>query len=298
MLPELLQTYPQRRTAITKPWTWIQSFPGNARVGHALRQLVKPAACARPGVTMRDQSVATVRYRESSASSPRPRRIQPSESNILRKLSFCDKAFTPLLTSSWYRTNFETSNHEILQRLGHITSLLEDIKQGGGSVSSSNKSARGSFFGVAVQNSSPLTDASPGHNNRGDTAAIEDRAGDHDPLTLYAANSAEYMLRWPIYNNVITDAEKNIRSFLLDSLENQSEPPIPPPRTLGVGSFLDDIQHLCRKYIRLVHRRNPIVDVEKLERYAREVTIQGLGWDGPSCQVVSPSSFSICQHIS
>ncbi|KAJ5396948.1 hypothetical protein N7509_005061 [Penicillium cosmopolitanum] len=195
----------------------------------------------------------------------------------------------PETSSHPTQTNFETSNHEILQRLGHITSLLEDIKQGGG--------ARGSFFGVAVQNSSPLTDASPGHNNRGDTAAIEDRAGDHDPLTLYAANSAEYMLRWPIYNNVITDAEKNIRSFLLDSLENQSEPPIPPPRTLGVGSFLDDIQHLCRKYIRLVHRRNPIVDVEKLERYAREVTIQGLGWDGPSCQVLMACALACCTSI-
>ncbi|CAI7673216.1 unnamed protein product [Penicillium pancosmium] len=169
------------------------------------------------------------------------------------------------------QTNFESSNHEILQRLGHITSLLEDIKQGGGCFSC--------------------------HNNRGDTAAIEDRAGDHDPLTLYATNSAEYMLRWPIYNNVITDAEKNIRSFLLDSLENQYEPPIPPPRTLGVGSFLDYIRHLCRRYIRLVHRRNPIVDVERLERYAREVTIQGLGWDGPSCQVLMACALACCTSI-
>lgn len=294
MLPELLQSYPQKETAITKPWTWIQSSPGNARVGRALRQPVKPVACARPGVTMRDPSVATVRYRESSASSPRPRRTQPSESNSLLNLSFVMRLFTPLLKSPRCRTNFESSNHEILQRLGHITTLLEDIKQGGGSALSSNLSGGGSLSGLTVQNLSPLTDPSPGHSNRGDTAANNDRAGDHDPLTLYAANSAEYMLRWPIYNNIITDAEKNIRSFLLDSMENQSEPPIPPPRTLGVGSFLDDIQHLCRKYVRLVHRRNPIVDAERLERYAREVTIQGLGWDGPSCQVVSLSSLSIC----
>lgn len=186
-----------------------------------------------------------------------------------------------------YRTNFESSNHEILQRLGHITSLLEDIKQDGGSTSSSsNRSLMGSFFELTMQNSSPLADPSPGHNLRGSTPGIEDRAGGHDPLTLYAANSPERMLRWPIYNKVITDAEKNIRSFLLDSLDNQSQS-IRPPRQFGIGSFLDDIQHHCRRYARLVHRRNPVVDIERLERYAREVTVQGLGWDGPSCQVVS-----------
>lgn len=145
---------------------------------------------------------------------------------------------------------------------------------------------RASFSETTVQNSSPLTDLSPGHNAQGSTTGIEDRAGDSDPLILYAANSPERMLRWPIYSKVITDAEKHIRSFLLDSLDNQSQPE-PPPRQLGVGSFLDDIQHHCRKYIRVVHRRNPIIDPERLERYAREVTIQGLGWDGPSCQVVS-----------
>lgn len=292
-VPRVASIVSPKENCCHKAWTWIQSSPGSARVGRALRQLVKPAACARPDVTMQDPSAATVPYRELSASSPRPRLSQPSESSSMLNLSFVTRLFTPLLTTSRCRASFESSTSEILQQLGHITSLLEDIKQGGGSALSSNLSTRGSLFELTVQNSSPLTDPFPGHSNRGDTAAIEDRVGDHDPLALYAANSAEHMLRWPIYNKIITDAEKNIRSFLLDSMENQSEPPIPPPRALGVDSFLDDIQHLCRKYVQLVHRRNPIVDAEILERYAREVTIQGLGWDGPSCQVVSLSSISI-----
>lgn len=134
--------------------------------------------------------------------------------------------------------------------------------------------------------SSPWSDPLSGSQFRDNGPTVDDRACEHDPLTLYAANSPEYMLRWPIFNKVITDAEKNIRSFLLDSLDNQSPSSMPPPRQMGIGSLLDDIQHLCRKYLRLVHRRNPVVDIEKLERYAREVTVQGLGWDGPSCQVV------------
>jgi hypothetical protein len=59
-----------------------------------------------------------------------------------------------------------------------------------------------------------------------------------------------------------------------------------PPRQVGFGHFVDEIPMLCKKYFTLCHRRNPIVDVENLDRYAKEVTIQGLGWDGPSCQVV------------
>lgn len=148
---------------------------------------------------------------------------------------------------------------------------------------------------MALQQSSPLTDPVSGSNLN--LSGSEDRAYDHDPLTLYAANSPEYMLRWPIYNKVITDAEKHIRSFLLDSLDNQPASGLPPPRQVGIGSF-DEMRNLCRKYVQLVHRRNPVVDVEELERYAREVTVQGLGWDGPSCQVVRSTALACSDEVS
>ena len=144
--------------------------------------------------------------------------------------------------------------------------------------------------------STPLTTETPSAGQFHTTSSgSDDRACDHDPLTLYAANSPEYMLRWPIFNRVITDAEKHIRSFLLDSLD-QPQSSRPPSRQVGVGSLLDDIPHLCRKYLILVHRRNPVVDIENLERYAREVTVQGLGWDGPSCQVVRCSEEFRLEH--
>lgn len=124
------------------------------------------------------------------------------------------------------------------------------------------------------------------HHSHGGSSNGDCRAYEHDPDLLYIASSAELMLRWPIYDSVITDAEKHVRSFLLDSLDSRPQMGISPAQIMGIGTLVDDVQHLCRKYLRLVHRRNPVVDKDKLERYAREVSIQGLGWDGPTCLVV------------
>jgi len=162
--------------------------------------------------------------------------------------------------------------------------MLEDIKQDNDSTSS-NRSLKGSFYELTMPHSIPFTDSIPrSHTLRGSDVA-EEQAYEHDPLTLYTANSPEHMLRWPIFSRVITDAEKHTRSFLLDSLDNQDQSNASnaqPPIQACIG----DIQRLVRKYLHLVHRRNPVVDADKLEQYAREVTVQGLGWDGPSCQVV------------
>lgn len=187
------------------------------------------------------------------------------------------------------RTGFDAgtpSNQEILSRLNHIASLLEEIKSEGSTISSS-RSLKESFFELAMHNTSPLTESLSGSHPQSNTTApsIEDRGPDHDPRILYIASSGEHMLRWPIYNKVITEAEKHIRSFLLDSLDSQPSS-IPPPRQVGIGHFVDEIPRLCKKYFMICHRRNPIVDLDMLERYAKEVTVQGLGWDGPSCQVV------------
>ncbi|KAJ6018681.1 hypothetical protein N7522_000748 [Penicillium canescens] len=188
------------------------------------------------------------------------------------------------------QTGFDSgnpSNQEVLSRLNHIAGLLEEIKSEGGSIISSSRSLKESFFELAIQNTSPLTESLSGSNLHSSTTApsIEDRGPDHDPRILYIASSGEHMLRWPIYNRVITEAEKHIRSFLLDSLDSQP-PSIPPPRQVGIGHFVDEIPRLCKKYFMICHRRNPIVDLDMLERYAKEVTVQGLGWDGPSCQVL------------
>lgn len=174
------------------------------------------------------------------------------------------------------------SNQEVMQRLNHIAGLLEEIKSEGGSTSSSTRSLKESFFELAMQTTSPVADS--GINSHG-TAGFEDRAMEHDPRLLYVASSGEHMLRWPIFNKVITEAEKHIRSFLLDSLDNKAQG-VQPPRQVGIGHFVDEIPRLCKKYFTLCHRRSPIVDLENLDRYAKEVTVQGLGWDGPSCQVV------------
>ncbi|KAJ6114414.1 hypothetical protein N7486_000192 [Penicillium sp. IBT 16267x] len=187
-----------------------------------------------------------------------------------------------------HRSGYESSNQEVLQQLKHISSLLEDIKNDSSSADSSTRSLRSSLPELTTQNPSPLTDMGfPGiRNSHGGSSNGDYRACEHDPDLLYAASSAELMLRWPIYDRVTTDAEKHIRSFLLDALDAHSQSGIPPLQQLGIGPLVDDIQHLCRKYLQLVHRRNPVVDIDKLKRYAREVSIQGLGWDSPACLVL------------
>ncbi|KAF7712931.1 Fungal Zn(2)-Cys(6) binuclear cluster domain-containing protein, partial [Penicillium ucsense] len=192
--------------------------------------------------------------------------------------------------------SFDSASNEILSRLGHITSLLEDIKKDGGSTLSSGRSIRSSFFEAKMQNeSSPREDPRSGSSHlRTSTSGVEDRSDEHDPLKLYAANSPEHMIRWPVYDQVVTEAEKHIRSFLLDSLDSQQSSVIPPPRQLGAGLLLDDIQGLCHRYIQVIHPRNPVVDRDKLERYAKEVTLHGLGWDGPSCQVLLACALGCC----
>lgn len=276
----------------TKPASWTLPSPdssGRARVGHEPPQLVRPAACARPGATIPDPSVVTVPLRGLNASIPRLRRILCSKF-LFVAISFVGyfeamAAKKPIAASQ--RGPIDSSNHEILSRLGHISSLLEEIKQDGGSTISSSRSLRSSFFETGVQSNSSREDLPSGSNNlHGSSPGLEHRADDHDPLKLYAANSPEYMLRWPVFNKVITDSERHIRSFLLDSLDSQPQSGMPPPRQVGIGLLLDDIPQLCEKYLKFIHRRNPIVEREKLMRYAREVTVQGLGWDGQSCQVV------------
>lgn len=303
MLPDLYTAFPLPVIAAhAKPWTLpTPDLQRSAKVGHARRLPVRHAVCAKPGATILGPSVATVLCRGSSASTLRRRRALASKWSgsvislilfpsgpLLKVTLYCESETEPVLSPTSRRSGFDSANQEILQRLGHIASLLEDIKQDGSSTMSSSRSLRSSFFELAMQNPSPLTDIGlmGSTHGRGSSASGDDRACEHDPFLIYAASSPELMLRWPIYNKVITDAEKHIRSFLLDSLDNQPQTCMSPPRQASIGPLVDDIQQLCRKYLRLVHRRNPVIDIDKLEHYAREVTVQGLGWDGPSCQVV------------
>lgn len=268
-------------------WTLIPDFPGSAKVARGPRPHVKHAVYARLGATTFVPSVATVRYRGWTVSIQKLHHEQHHEQH--RKLWLECGLFVIVqrleTKTMFHRPSLESANSEILLRLSQITSMLEDIKQDNDSTISSSRSLKGAFLELSMPHSSPPADSVQGkHTLRGNDA--EEQAYGHDPLTLYAANSPEYMLRWPIFSKVVTDAEKHTRSFLLDSLDNQDQSKFPPLRQAGTGSLLDNIQILVRKYLHLVHRRNPVVDAEKLKRYAREVTVQGLGWDGPSCQVV------------
>ncbi|KAJ5769506.1 hypothetical protein N7520_004065 [Penicillium odoratum] len=174
------------------------------------------------------------------------------------------------------QSGYDASNQEILQQLNHISSLLEDLKNDSSSAGSSTRSLHSSLLELATQNPSPLTDIGLGISNlRGGSSNGDYRACEHDPDLLFAASSAELMLRWPIYDKVVTSAEKNIRSVLLDSLDSRSQSGISPAQ-------------------QLLHRRNPVIDRNIFERYVRELTVHGLSWDGPSCQVLLACALACC----
>lgn len=279
-LPDLPEN-PPRFTTWSKIWSLSSPNPlRSVKSEPEPRQPVRTVARARLDVTMLGPSVATAPCRGSSATIPKPHLHRTSKipSTILGTSG----------TDMIHRSGFDsgnTSNNEVLQRLNHIAGMLEEIKSEG-STHSSTRSLKESFFELGMQNTSPTADSLSGSNTQGgSTASFDDRGTDHDPRILYMASSGENMLRWPIFNKVITEAERHIRSFLLDSLDNQPHT-VQPPRQVGIGSFVDEIPRLCKKYFLLCHRRNPILDLENLDRYAKEVTVQGLGWDGPSCQVV------------
>lgn len=119
----------------------------------------------------------------------------------------------------------------------------------------------------------------------------------------------ESFLRWPVFHDVISETDKTIESFLLESGQDD-EPGDPPSREIhghpahhnnasagdpgraemARGVDEDDLVPFCKRFIRIVNVRNPVLDGTELLSYARAAAEDGLRYDGPSCLVVSQFS--------
>ncbi|KAJ9137458.1 C6 transcription factor [Pleurostoma richardsiae] len=117
----------------------------------------------------------------------------------------------------------------------------------------------------------------------------------------FAALRSESLLRWPIFDGILTSREKTIDSFVLDAAgDNSSAFPSSYSRNgqlvtggtlqaltaAGVGVLEDDFVPLCRKFLVFVHPRNPILEADQLLNTARRASEHGLGWDASSCLVL------------
>lgn len=116
----------------------------------------------------------------------------------------------------------------------------------------------------------------------------------------------ESFLRWPVFHDVIPEADQTIESFLLESGQDD-EPGNPPSRAIhghpahhsngsaggsesvdmARGVEEDDLVPFCKRFTRIVNVRNPVLDGPELLSYAKAIAERGLRYDGPSCLVVS-----------
>lgn len=115
--------------------------------------------------------------------------------------------------------------------------------------------------------------------------------------TAFLNTSCESILSWPIFQDVIDPAEIAIESFAVEygqiseSDSSSGAVSLPQASRHGVQDHL--FLPLCRKFLDLVHVRNPILDEEELMRYAKRDLEHGIQWDGPSCLVVGLGLSSI-----
>lgn len=59
------------------------------------------------------------------------------------------------------------------------------------------------------------------------------------------------------------------------------------PKSRVNGIYEDEVLDLVQRFFDLVHTKNPVLDPDTIWSYARRVAEEGLGWDSPSCLVVS-----------
>lgn len=211
------------------------------------------------------------------------------------------------LTRDPLHTSYDPASREILRKLDHVTTLLEDGWRGQ-VFTERNVDARG-------QEASPLSSITGRHNASGSLVDGVANAPDY-PLRdqsrwssselPFSAVAYESFLRWPVFHNVMSEADQTIGSFLLES-GHDHDPGNPSSRAIhgdtahpndassdGPGSLdvargveEDDLIPLCTRFTRIVNVRNPVLDGAELLSYAKATAEHGLRYDGPSCLVVS-----------
>lgn len=104
--------------------------------------------------------------------------------------------------------------------------------------------------------------------------------------------STDSVLAWPVFGNRFRRGYLAEELFIAGHLSSQMlDHPFHVPSdyaNLKRGGICEEnIPGLITKFLHLVHIKNPILDWKLIRRYASRVAENGLGWDAPSCLVVS-----------
>ncbi|KXH61281.1 C6 zinc finger domain-containing protein [Colletotrichum salicis] len=104
--------------------------------------------------------------------------------------------------------------------------------------------------------------------------------------TLYSALRCESMLRWPIFEGIISEDDSQIESFILEFGTDMTDDGLNQPNDSsminGPGIQEDAFVPLCRKFLTHVHPRNPFLEGNELIAYAKQAAEHGIKWDAPS----------------
>ncbi|KAK7427323.1 hypothetical protein QQZ08_006092 [Neonectria magnoliae] len=108
----------------------------------------------------------------------------------------------------------------------------------------------------------------------------------------HALARCESLLRWPIFNGIVSEEDAKVESFLMDSdyktrkQDTEGSMRNVTKEHVGRGIRDDAFVPLCRKFLNHVHPRNPVLDGDELMRLARVAEEHGLRWDSESCLVL------------
>ena len=131
---------------------------------------------------------------------------------------------------------------------------------------------------------------SPGDRNVLD----QDQSSDDQQDQLHIPSSktnVDSILQWPIFGNkyppnYLTDAVYELEAYDGGEGHNLSTSKLGSTKTRSIGIDEDGISDLVRRYLDLVYIKNPILDIDTICAYTRDVVEDGLRWDAPSCLVV------------
>ena len=113
-----------------------------------------------------------------------------------------------------------------------------------------------------------------------------------DALSL-PSTACESLLRWPIFAGILTTEQTSIGSFIFDApdlLSMQTDDEHVEVHSYGTSDASpseNGFVALCKKFLKYVHPRNPILEPEFLMKRARKLSECGLDWSSSSCLVVS-----------
>lgn len=111
-----------------------------------------------------------------------------------------------------------------------------------------------------------------------------------EPVPCYI--NIEAVLGWPVFGDHGLDQRIDLKSLLqADNNEHRN----PPVMSLGEDFEISVADQLLQQFLDNVHIYNPVLEGVKVREYMRSARFNGLGWDAPSCLLVSryPSGFVI-----